>query len=168
VGNAPQNKVGAGPLDPELIAELEAIAAESSCELLHAELKGGVLRLFLDREDGGVNLGDCEVVSKQVSALLDVLDFGRGRYTLEVSSPGLDRQLYRPRDYERFTGHLVRVTYRTPEADAKRTVVGRLEAYRPDEGGEGGEIDVRERDARDAVSTIPLDRVMVARLEVEL
>src|SRR5688572_18720905 len=94
----------AAGLDAELVAELEQIAAAAGCQLENAEWKGGVLRLVLDRPEGGVGLTDCEQVSKQVSALLDVVDFGKNRYTLEVSSPGLDRQLYRPRDYARFTG----------------------------------------------------------------
>ncbi|HRU10899.1 MAG TPA: ribosome maturation factor RimP, partial [Thermoanaerobaculia bacterium] len=114
-------------IDAELVAELESLAAASGCELVHCEFKGGVLRLFIDRPDG-VTLEDCEHVSRQASALLDVADFGSSRYTLEVSSPGLDRQLYRPRDYQRFAGRRVRVTYRPEAAEArKRTVVGRLE-----------------------------------------
>lgn len=128
-------------LTAEIEAELAEIAAASGCELIHAEWKGGVLRLILDRPEGaagapeaevheeaaaatglnpaappagaGVSLGDCEHVAKQVSALLDVLDFGNGRFLLEVSSPGLDRQLYRPSDYQRFVGRLARVTYET-------------------------------------------------------
>jgi ribosome maturation factor RimP len=124
-------------LAPEIEAEIAEIAAACGCELLHAEWKGGVLRLILDRpvplpepaaadsadvaetapiahsahSAGGVTLADCEHVAKQASALLDVLDFGNGRYLLEVSSPGLDRQLYRPSDYQRFLGRLARVTY---------------------------------------------------------
>jgi ribosome maturation factor RimP len=122
-----------GPaLESELLAELEQIAAAAGCQLEHAEWKGGVLRLVLDRPEGGVSLGDCETVAKQVSALLDVVDFGKNRYTLEVTSPGLDRQLYRPRDYTRFTGRLVRATLRASETARKRTVVARLEAFRPE------------------------------------
>ena len=79
----------------QITPEIEQVAQAVGCELVHAELKGGVLRLFVDRPEGGVTLADCQLVSKQVSALLDVLDFGTGRYVLEVSSPGLDRQLYR-------------------------------------------------------------------------
>lgn len=148
----------------ELRRELAAVAQSQGCELLHVEFKGGVLRIFLDREEGGVTLADCETVSKQASALLDVVDFGAGRYTLEVSSPGLDRRLYSARDYERFAGHGVRVTYRTPDTDAKRTVVGRLLAYRPEAGGE---IDVAEQEKRETL-TIPLDRIQMARLVVEV
>jgi ribosome maturation factor RimP len=141
-----------GPLAPELEAEIGEIAQAAGCELIHAEWKGGVLRLVLDRQarqapapEGaateavvavteGVTLADCEHVAKQTSALLDVLDFGNGRYLLEVSSPGLDRQLYRPSDYQRFAGRLARVTYETadpaePGVTRRRTVVARLAEF---------------------------------------
>ncbi len=149
-------------LEDELVAELEQIAAAAGCQLEHAEWKGGVLRLVLDRLEGGVNLADCERVAKQVSALLDVVDFGKNRYTLEVTSPGLDRQLYRPRDYARFAGRLARVTYRVPETGAKRTVVARLEAFDPE----------REEVALAAAGgerlLLHLHDIEMARLEVEL
>lgn len=152
-------------LDPGLVREIESVVEHNGCELWHAEYKGGLLRLYIDRPDapGGVDISDCEVVSKQVSALLDVMDFGRGRYTLEVSSPGLDRRLYRPRDYERFAGSLARVTYRDPETGKKRTDVGRLGGYREDE--RAILLDVGEGD--EAVK-LPLDAVESARLEIEL
>src|SRR5436305_7591728 len=151
-------------VDPELIQEFESIARASGCELVHAELKGNVLRVFLDREAEGVSLGDCEQVSKHISAFLDVADFGRSRYVLEVSSPGLDRQLYGPRDYARFVGRLARVTYTTPEGK-KRTVVARLAGVAPEpapgvvtlaEGEKGTELSLR------------LDDIMLARLEIEI
>jgi ribosome maturation factor RimP len=90
--------------------------------------------LFVDKPEG-VTLADCQLVSKQVSALLDVLDFGNSRYVLEVSSPGLDRQLYRLQDYERFAGRLARVTYEDPETGKKKTEVARLRGLRPADGG---------------------------------
>ncbi len=62
--------------------------------------------------------------------MLDVCDFGSARYTLEVSSPGLDRELYRPRDYERFTGSRIKLTWRDPLTSKRRTDVGTLAAYR--------------------------------------
>ncbi len=151
-------------LPAELSAELEAAAAQHGCELLHVELKGGILRLFLDRADGGVTLSDCEQMSRRASALLDLHDFGRSRYTLEVSSPGLDRQLYGPRDYQRFQGHRVRVTFRPSSARNKRTVTGRLEAF--ETSGEG-RIEVEVDDTQERVE-IPLSEVLVARLEIEL
>jgi ribosome maturation factor RimP len=157
-------------LDSGLVAEIEAVAAGAGCELAHAELKGNILRLFIDREPGGVTLADCEHVSRQVSALLDVADYGTGRYVLEVSSPGLDRELYGPRDYARFTGRLARVTFEEPRPDGagarKRTVVGRLREFR-EGGASGGEIEVVDEKTGEAL-TLPLDDVKTARLEIEL
>jgi ribosome maturation factor RimP len=181
-------------LSPEIEAEIAEIAAARGCELIHAEWKGGVLRLVLDRppappadtapataaapvpEVSGVSLGDCEQVAKQASALLDVLDFGNGRYLLEVSSPGLDRQLYRPSDYRRFLGRLARVTYHEaspaePGAPRRRTVVGRLAELRPLSGvaGASGAGEVTLVDDRTGERlTLRLEDIRTARLEIEL
>lgn len=152
-------------IDGELMAELAAVADQAGCELIHAEFRGGTLRMFLDRPEG-VTLDDCAGVSREVSALLDVTDFGNGRYTLEVSSPGLDRQLYSPRDYERFTGCLVRVTQVDPETRRKATFVGRLETFHPGAGETDGEITVREEEGGRR-QVIALRDVTKARLEVE-
>lgn len=161
-----QAKSGAGGVvGPELLTELEQIAAASGCELIHAELKGNILRLFLDKPEG-VSLADCEHVSKQASAFLDVVDFGKSRYVLEVSSPGLDRQLYKPRDYERFVGRLARVTIQEPETRAKRTVVARLAEFRPEEGGGGSVVLLDEKSGGQSV--VRLKDIQQARLEIEL
>lgn len=156
----------------ELTPELEQIAMAAGCELLHVELKGGILRLVLDKPDGSgsVNLEDCQHVSKQASALLDVLDFGKSRYVLEVTSPGLDRQLYRPRDYERFTGKLARVTLEDRETGKKRTVVSRLAEYHPaPEGSPEDEAEIVLADDRTGErQTIRLKDIQLARLEIEL
>ena len=153
----------------EIMPEIEQIAQTTGCELVHAEIKGGALRIFLDRPDGGVTLADCEQVSRQVSALLDVLDFGSGRYVLEVSSPGLDRQLYKPRDYERFAGRLARVTYEDPETGKKRTDVARLQGLRRAEEEPEEKARVLLEDGRTGeVRELPLSNVKLARLEVEL
>jgi ribosome maturation factor RimP len=148
-------------LRTDLTAELEGIAEQAGCELVHAEWKGGTLQILIDRE-GGVTLADCERVSKQTSALLDVLDFGRTRYVLEVSSPGLDRQLYRPRDYQRFIGSKARITYSSPEV-RKRTLVARLEAFHSDP--ESVTLLNEESGER---TTLRLDQIQAARLEIEL
>jgi ribosome maturation factor RimP len=153
----------------ELTPEIEQIATAAGCELVHAELKGGVLRIFLDRPDGGVTLADCQHVSKQVSALLDVLDFGTGRYVLEVSSPGLDRQLYKPGDYERFAGRLARVTFQDPETGKKKTVVARLKGLHPaGSSGEDARVLLQEEGKEGEPWELPLKNVMTARLEIEL
>lgn len=151
-------------LEPELRTELASIAEARGCELLHVEFKGGTLRLILDRP-GGVRLEDCEGVSKEASAFLDLADWGRGRYTLEVSSPGLDRELYGPRDYERFVGRRVRGRHLDPETGGRATVVARLAGFRMT--AEGGEIHLTEaEDRRDR--TLRLADVQLTRLEIEL
>lgn len=159
----------------EITPEIESIAQSVGCELVHAEIKGGVLRIFLDREEGGVALADCEQVSRYVSAYLDVLDFGAGRYVLEVSSPGLDRQLYKPRDYERFAGRLARVTFEDPGTGRKRTEVARLRGLRRPEGASeassastAGTVALLEDGRTGEVRELPLENVKLARLEVEL
>ena len=148
-------------IEPELEHELAAIAAAAGCELLKAEFQGGTLRLILDRE-GGVRLEDCELVSKLASAFLDVAEFGRGRYTLEVSSPGLDRELYGPRDYARFSGSRVNVRFVDPETGKRATLTGRLAEY----SAERGEIRLTELE-RDAERTIRLVDIQLAKLVFE-
>jgi ribosome maturation factor RimP len=150
-------------IDPALVSELAAVAEQAGCELVHAEFKAGVLRLILDRE-GGINLADCETVSRQVSPLLDVSGFGGGRYTLEVSSPGLDREIYGPRDYQRFAGRLARVTFRNQETGHKRTVAGRLQEFAAELDSE---LRIVETESGETVR-IPVADIMKARLEVEL
>ena len=150
-------------LDSALEGELEAAVADLGCELVHAEWKGGTLRLYVDRE-GGVRLEDCERVSRAVSPLLDALGFGSGRYVLEVSSPGLDRGLYKPKDFERFAGKLARIQFVHPETGRKRTVVGRLGAF--DAAG-GGPVELTDRDNGE-LHRISLEDMTTARLEVEL
>jgi ribosome maturation factor RimP len=98
----------------ERIRELaEGVARSEALELVAVEWAGsprqGVLRLIIDRAEGGVSHGDCQTVSEQVGVLLDVEDLIPGRYVLEVASPGLDRRLYKPADYERFRGRRVKV-----------------------------------------------------------
>ena len=142
-----------------LEAELGSIASRCGCELLAARFAGSVLRLVLDRdeEEGGVTIEHCARVSREASALLDVEDFASGHYVLEVSSPGLDRELYRESDYERFAGQRVKVTWRDPETGSKRTDIGMLESP---------EAKRRFDLATDnGILTIRLSDVVTARLE---
>ena len=88
---------------------------------LEAKLGGqnGLLRLYIDKEDG-ITLDDCEKVSLAVSALLDVEDPLQGQYNLEVSSPGSDRTLTKPAHFERFAGETVKVQMRFPIEGRRR------------------------------------------------
>ena len=148
-------------IDPELGAELAEIAAAEGCELLQVEFQAGTLRLILDRE-GGVRLEDCETVSKLASAFLDVRNFGPGRYTLEVSSPGLDRQLYGPRDFARFVGRRVRVRFVDPATGKRATVVGRLQAF--DEAA--AEVEIVEIESKPDLR-LRLQDIQLAKLVID-
>lgn len=150
----------------ELQPELEQIAAANGCELVHVELKGGVLRLILDKPEG-VTLADCEVVAKQSSAYLDVADFGKSRYVLEVSSPGLDRELYKPADVARFLGKLARVAIVDPENGKKRTVIGRLHELQPAESIGDAKVVVTDDKTGERTEVLWKD-IRNARLEIEL
>ena len=115
--------------DREAIAKvIERVAAREGLELVHWETLGPrnsfVLRIFIDKP-GGVSHGDCEAVSNQVGTLLDVEDLIANRYILEVSSPGIERGLYKRADYERFAGS--RIKLRTFEPiDGQRNFRGKL------------------------------------------
>src|SRR5712692_6304575 len=108
--------------------EIEKIVSSEGLELVHIDYhrqgRGYLLRVDIDKE-GGVTLNDCEIVSHQVSALLDVEDAVPTEYELQVSSPGLDRKFYKQSDYQKFLGRLVRV--KTSKAiRGLHVIVGRL------------------------------------------
>ena len=93
--------------------------------------KHSTLRIFIDKE-GGVGINDCEQVSRQVSALMDVEDPIGGAYTLEVSSPGLDRLLFEKAHYQACIGSLVKIRLRM-NYQGRRNFKGRLTALEDDE-----------------------------------
>lgn len=80
----------------------------------------GLLRIYIDHAERPITLEDCEAVSREVSASLDVADPISGQYTLEVSSPGLDRPLFEATHYARFIGHDAKVQLIAPLAGRKR------------------------------------------------
>lgn len=117
----------------ELIQGLAGrVTASEGLELVAVEWSGsarqGVLRVIIDRPEGGVSHRDCLAVSEQLGPMLDVEDPIPGRYLLEVASPGLDRRLYKPADYQRFLGRRVKVRLkqRLPELGGRR-FTGQLE-----------------------------------------
>ncbi len=106
----------------------QRVAASEGLELVDVELHGRgpglMLRIFLDKP-GGVTHGDCQLVSQQLGTLLDVEDMFPARYTLEVSSPGLDRKLINLGDYQRFAGSQVTLYLHIPR-EGRRRFQGRL------------------------------------------
>ncbi|HHQ14642.1 MAG TPA: ribosome maturation factor RimP [Chromatiales bacterium] len=140
---------------------IEPVVTALGYELYDLELQvgrgHGVLRLFIDC-DSGVGLEDCERVSRQVSAVLDVEDPVPGHYDLEVSSPGLDRKLVRPEHFDRFAGSEISVRLWKP-VDGQRKFRGRL-LHRED-----GRIEMQLDDRR---LMLPIDDIAMARLVPDL
>jgi ribosome maturation factor RimP len=113
-------------LRERVAAVVEPLLVREGYELVEVEIAGGgastILRLFIDKP-GGVTLDDCASVSEAVSAMLDVEDPIESAYSLEVSSPGLDRPLRKPADYDRFVGKHARIkTYGPIEGAGSRKV----------------------------------------------
>ncbi|HTR39111.1 MAG TPA: ribosome maturation factor RimP [Bryobacteraceae bacterium] len=112
----------------EIVTKIAAIAervgSPEGIEIVDVEFlgagRGRVVRIFIDRPQG-VSHGDCEFISQQVGTILDVEDVIPGdSYTLEVSSPGLERKLAKPKDFERFVGQKARVVLREPVENQRR------------------------------------------------
>jgi ribosome maturation factor RimP len=115
----------------ELAKMIEPTIVGLGYELSDIEVKlnerDGIVRIYIDKLPDGVGMEDCEAVSRQVSALLDVEDPIPGNYTLEVSSPGLDRRLTKLEHFERFLEEVVRIKLRFPQ-DGRRNFRGTLKA----------------------------------------
>ena len=118
----------------------------------------GMLRLFVDRFEGGITLAELTRISRVVGDLLDVHDLIPGAYNLEVSSPGLTRALKQPRDYERYVGRLVRVTTRALW-EGRQVHSGILQGLKDDQ------VCLKEGDA---LCCIPLSEIARARLDIDL
>ncbi len=159
-------KDGAGKMQLAIRERLSALAqgvvTGMGFELYHLDYQqaGGraVVRLYVDRE-GGIRLDDCEAVSRRLGPLLDAEDIVPTSYVLEVSSPGLDRPLFREEDYERFAGHAARVTLFEP-VDGHRRFAGRIVSCA------GGLLQLALPDGKQLV--LPFSKVATGRLELEL
>jgi ribosome maturation factor RimP len=146
-----------GPLREKLIALTEPLLEQLGYELVDLEYAPGrrhaLLRVFIDRPEG-VGIDDCERVSHELSALMDVEDPVPVAYTLEVSSPGLDRVLRKPAHFQRFAGERIWLELRTAR-DGRRRYTGRLEAL----NDEGIELNVDG-----AIVRVPFSDIGRARL----
>src|SRR5438093_832153 len=140
---------------------VEEVVESQGYELVDVEFKGAgkssLLRIFIDKP-AGISHEDCELVSEQVGTVLDVEDLIPFSYTLEVSSPGLDRKLFKEADYIRFAGKLAKIQTRIP-LEHQRVFRGRLK------GLQDGKI-LLELPKGDLLE-IPLDVVAEARLEFD-
>jgi ribosome maturation factor RimP len=141
----------------------QRVVADHGFELVDVEVKRGrdatLVRLFVDKPEG-IGLDELQAVSEEVSAILDAEDPLDLPYTLEVSSPGLDRPLKGEADYRRFQGKLVTLSSYEP-VDGRRHWTGRLQGF------EAGVIHLLLEKEKGVLAKVPLDKVSHGRLEVE-
>ncbi|MFL6256525.1 MAG: ribosome maturation factor RimP [Pyrinomonadaceae bacterium] len=137
-------------------------AEERGVELVHVELAGAgrapSVRVFIDKP-GGVTHEDCSAVSTHIGTVLDVEDFISAAYTLEVSSPGLERGLYGRADFERFAGRPAKLKTRGA-VNGQRNFRGRIEAVEGDE--------ILFEDKTTGRVRVPLSEVAKANLEIDV
>ncbi len=147
----------------ELLRRIEDIVAPTvvgmGYELVRVAMsRGGTLQIMIEPANGGpMDVEACATLSRALSAVLDVEDPIAGSYTLEVSSPGIDRPLTREKDYVRWAGHVVRVESAQP-IDGRRRFKGTLL------GLEGGAIRLKLEDGQEVA--LPLGAVAKAKLEL--
>jgi ribosome maturation factor RimP len=139
----------------------ERVAHSLGLEIVDVEWKVGkdrFLRVYIDKPEG-VSHKDCEAVSNQLSVILDVEDLvpGPQHYILEVSSPGLDRKLTKPAEFERFAGRLARISTIEP-VENQKFFEGRLA------GVAGGKVQI---EVQGRVIAVPMEGIRKANLVVE-
>lgn len=136
---------------------VKGVVGAEGLELVHIEYQrrglASLLRIYVDKP-GGINLDDCQKLSKQVSVLLDVEDFIPRRYVLEVSSPGIERPLFKEADYERFRNKEVRLQAKE-KIDGRRNFTGHIRNF------SGGTL---ELECNERVYTIPFQKIRRAHL----
>lgn len=143
---------------------VEPVVTGQGYELVDVEFKNElgawVLRVYIDnpKTEGGVGLEDCAQVSRELSAVLDVEDAVPGHYSLEVSSPGLNRPLKKEADFRRFVGKKAKIRTRHPVGESRRNFSGTLV------GVAEGKVKI---DVGDQVCEVPVDDVEKANLVYE-
>ena len=145
----------AGRIEAEVEKIVEELLDNTALELVavdYVKERDWHLRVFIDKE-GGVDLDDCQDLSRKLEELLDAQDLIKTSYILEVSSPGLDRELKKPRDFQREMGKDIDVSLFAP-LDGKKVVTGPLSAY------DGETINVGDM-------AIPMDKVAKVNLHID-
>jgi ribosome maturation factor RimP len=154
------------PNEEQIRQLVEPLLASAGMELVQVEClkmkSRWLVRIYMDREEGGVTVDDCALISNQLGDLLDVHDVPPGPYTLEVSSPGLDRPLQRDKDFLKYRGARINVRLEG-KIEGRRHLRGELVDY---EDGDDGKILVVKAEGK--VFRIPRATVAKANLEYEL
>jgi ribosome maturation factor RimP len=164
-------------LDVDRVREIaERVAASSGLEVVEIEFLGGgkarMLRVFLDKASAGtdplagVTHEDCANFSREFGTILDVEDVMPGSYTLEVSSPGLDRKLIKAADFSRFTGSRLKLSTRQPVGvNNNRHFEGRLESFR--DGRLTLDLSVASHKSRKKMGTAAGEKIEIEFANVE-
>ncbi|MDD7677520.1 MAG: ribosome maturation factor RimP [Anaerovibrio sp.] len=145
----------ASRIENEVESIVEELIAGSPLELVAVDYvreRDWYLRVFIDKE-GGIEIDDCQELSGRLEEILDARDLIRTSYILEVSSPGLDRELKKPKDFQREQGKLVDVSLFAP-LDGEKVITGQLKSY------DGENVTVDER-------VIPMDKVAKVNLHID-
>lgn len=154
--------MASGSIEDRVRDIAERVALDHGLELVHAEVAGPegkpIVRVFIDKP-GGVTHEDCSEVSLHLGTILDVEDFIHSPYTLEVSSPGLERGLYKLADFERFAGSLAKVKIRQP-LNGQRNFRGRIV------GVEGDKIVFEDKTSGQV--SLAFDMIVKANLELDV
>lgn len=115
--------IAKGEVADQIHQSIQALVEVEGCELVHVQYLpegvGSLVRIYIDKE-GGVDLGDCQRVSRKAGILLDVENLIPHRYTLEVSSPGLQRPLFSASDFEKYAGHEICLTTRMKVGERRK------------------------------------------------
>ncbi|MGM9580729.1 MAG: ribosome maturation factor RimP [Anaerovibrio sp.] len=145
----------ASRIENEVERIVEELIAGSSLELVAVDYvreRDWYLRVFIDKE-GGIEIDDCQELSGRLEEILDAEDLIKTSYILEVSSPGLDRELKKPKDFQREQGKMVDVSLFAP-LDGEKVITGELKSY------DGENVTVDER-------VIPMDKVAKVNLHID-
>lgn len=149
-------------IEEQIQSIAKGIAEENNLELVHAEIAGTkrnpAVRIFIDKE-GGVTIEDCSDFSRKIEAVLDADDLIPTAYVLEVSSPGLERELYSLQDFVKFSGSLAKVKTNQP-INGQKNFRGKIVSVR------GEEIIFSDKTSGEV--SFPYNTVTKANLEIDL
>ena len=150
----------------------EPVLTDMGFRLVRVKMFGSTVQIMAERADGTFTIDDCEKFSRAFSPMLDVADIISSKYHLEISSPGIDRPLVRPADFESWAGHVVKIEMAVPVAGRKR-FRGTLEGYHegevrlfidnPEKGGEPLLVGVPFADIGEAVLVLTDELIEAAK-----
>jgi ribosome maturation factor RimP len=149
----------------DIAAVVEPVLGDLGFRLVRVKIQGDgrdrIVQLMAERSDGSITVDDCEAISKGVSPVLDVADPISGAYRLEVSSPGIDRPLVRPSDFDDWSGHEAKIELKEP-IDGRKRFKGFLEGF------EDGEVRIKADTGEHGIQHLGLPVHLIADAKLVL